>query len=257
GGNGGAAVIKPTPKFTVADGKTVEFSPGNLYWDGTERKFRFEANQWDFQLGVKNVDEWGSGEWEPSHVIHFYWSNTTDWQTPDKEPYAANYSFSTQKTDDVFFTEAPGFQVEGEDAGAWRTLSRAEWNYLLGFDPEQWGQTDDYGRPGAKAKSAWKDLGGGVSGFVILPDDADASVMESITETSDLATHGAVFLPAAGCRYGTDVNAVGSGGNYWSSTPNEAYEDFAYGMYFDSGDVYTDNVSRYSGSAVRLVRDVK
>ncbi|MCQ2308746.1 MAG: hypothetical protein MJZ78_02045, partial [Bacteroidales bacterium] len=118
GGNGGAAVIKPTPKFTVADGKTVEFAPGNLWADATAGNpvFHFEEHQWDFQLGVKNVDEWGFGEWEPSHVIHFFWSNTTDWQTPGMEPYAEDYSYSTQETDDVFFTEASGFQVNGYEA---------------------------------------------------------------------------------------------------------------------------------------------
>ena len=251
GGNGGAAVIKPTPKFTVADGKTVEFAPGNL-WYGTEdgakpeaKAFHFEANQWDF-----------ASTWDASHVCHFFWSNTTDWQTSGKEPYAAIYSFSTQETDDVFFTEAPGFQVKGEDAGAWRTLSRAEWNYLLGYDPGQWAQTETYGRPGAKAKSACKELDGGVSGLVILPDDADASVMGNITETSDLATYGAVFLPAAGYRSGTGVTSVGSGG-YWSSTPNESHKDRAYGMSFSSGSVRTGEGNRLFGYSVRLVRDIK
>ncbi|MCQ2308716.1 MAG: hypothetical protein MJZ78_01890 [Bacteroidales bacterium] len=253
GGNGGAAVIKPTPKFTVADGKTVEFSPGNLYWDGTESKFRFEANQWDTKPAYSETED-GFGTWNSIHVSHFFWSNTTDWQEPGMEPYAEDYSYSTQETNDVFFTEAPGFQVEGEDAGAWRTLSRAEWNYLLGFDPEQWGQTDDYGRPGAKAKSAWKDLGGGVSGFVILPDDADASVMESITETSHLATHGAVFLPAAGDRYYGGVENVGSKCKYYSSTPNEDEADHAYYMSFSSDFVYSSYDYRSTGYAVRLVR---
>ena len=136
-------------------------------------------------------------------------------------------------------------------------MTRDEWNYLLGYDPEQGVQTDDYGRPGAKGLCAWKELDGGThKGLVILPDGTEnpSEVLGSITKTSDLATHGAAFLPAAGYRFGTGVNNVGSYGYYWSSAPNEDYEDYAYRMYFDSGSVSTINYNRYLGYAVRLVR---
>ena len=254
---GNAVVIKPF-LFSVAEGVTVEFAPGNL-WYGTAAgestpAFHFEKNQWDYSLGGP-IEPGYSYCWDPNHVSHFYWSNTTDWQASGMEPYAKDFSCSTEETDDVFFTEAPGFQVEGEDAGAWRTLSKAEWEYLLGFAPGQWAQTESYGRPGAKAKSAFKDLGGGVSGLVILPDDADASVMESITSTSDLATYGAVFFPTVGIRYGTSVEGVGMGNFYWLSTPGEDY-GVVCGVYFDSGgNVSMSNcIYRSFGSPVRLVR---
>jgi hypothetical protein len=65
---------------------------------------------------------------------------------------------------------------------------------------------------------------------------------------------GAVFLPAAGYRLGTDVGDMGSSGLYWSSTPND--EDYAYyvgfiGRYLNAA--YSDY--RGDGFSVRPVQD--
>lgn len=62
-----------------------------------------------------------------------------------------------------------------------------------------------------------------------------------------------LFLPAAGYRFGTDVNDVGSYGYYWSSTPND--ENDAYNVYFDSDDLNPQGYgNRDDGLSVRLVR---
>ena len=91
-----------------------------------------------------------------------------------------------------------------------------------------------------------------VSGLVILPDGSTVTP-SSVTTTALVASSGAVFLPAAGDRLGTDVSYVGSSGYYWSSTPNEDYEGRAYYMLF-SGSVISNYDGRLLGSAVRLVR---
>ena len=64
---------------------------------------------------------------------------------------------------------------------------------------------------------------------------------------------GAVFLPAAGYRYGTSVFNVGSG-SYWSDSSRDSY--YAYGVYFSGGDLYAGHwsSSRRNGFSVRLVR---
>ena len=243
--------VKPVAFSVGMDGdtpRTVKFAPGNLYWDGSA--FRFEENQW-------KTTPTANGTWDANHVSHFYWSNTTDWQTSGKEPYASSYSYSTQTTSDVFFTNSSSFQVAGETAGTWRTLTRDEWNYLLGYDPEQYMQTEECGRPNAKSLCAWKKLDGGThNGLVILPDGTEnpSTVMGGITSTSHLATSGAVFLPAAGYRGGTDVLEAGYSGSYWSGTPDEHLKEGAYTMFFRSGRVMVGYCSRGSGNAVRLVR---
>ena len=64
---------------------------------------------------------------------------------------------------------------------------------------------------------------------------------------------GAVFLPAAGNRDGTDVYNVGSGGYGWSATPYDTGN--AYYLYFDSGGLFPQgDYSRGYGRSVRLVR---
>lgn len=208
-------------KFTVDDsGTAVRFAPGNLYWDGSA--FRFEANQWSF-----------ASTWDANHVSHFFWSKSAS------VAYASNYSDSGASTDDEFFTNSSSFQVHGEDAGTWRTLSDSEWEYLL------------YTRTNAVNLRAWKELDDGThKGLVILPD-GPASVMSSIRSTADLETYGAVFLPAAGKRNGTDVDDAGSYGNYWSGTLGE---DCAFSLYFVSNRVYVNPYDRELGNSVRLVR---
>ncbi|MBQ9474287.1 MAG: hypothetical protein IJU81_07760 [Bacteroidales bacterium] len=64
----------------------------------------------------------------------------------------------------------------------------------------------------------------------------------------------AIFLPAAGARFGTNVNSVSTYGYYWSST--HVNESYAYSVSFCGPMVSLDNWSeRYCGFSVRLVRD--
>lgn len=64
-----------------------------------------------------------------------------------------------------------------------------------------------------------------------------------------------IFFPAAGYRYGTDLNDVGSDGNYWSSSLNTDTPDSGCNLYFNSGDVDPDYWGlRPSGQSVRAVR---
>ena len=264
GGTGDAIVIPATPKFTVGmDGDkpiTVEFAPGNLWYgkaDGEETAaFHFEDNQTAYTT-----------EWKENHVDRFFWSNTTDWQTSGKEPYASSYSYSTQTMSDVFFTEAEGFKV-GNEAG-WRTLSNGEWAYLLNTSGSS-GRTD--------ASRFAKAMVNDVCGLLIFPDNysgtasgtgiADVNATEDVefptSSISDdtwkaMESAGAVFLPAAGLRLGTGVDYAGSEGYYWSSTPHNSMKSNAYYMRFNSQDVYTNSRSRNrnGGLSVRLVRDVK
>ena len=71
---------------------------------------------------------------------------------------------------------------------------------------------------------------------------------------------GAVCLPAAGFRNGSNGNAfvfnVGNHGYYWSASPNNGY--FAYDLYFNSGNVNpSDFNTRSQAYSVRLVTESK
>ncbi len=63
-----------------------------------------------------------------------------------------------------------------------------------------------------------------------------------------------LFLPAAGCRYGTSLSNAGLFGYYWSRTLRTSYPDYAYYLGFYSDDVDWLYSSRYNGRSVRPVR---
>ena len=63
-----------------------------------------------------------------------------------------------------------------------------------------------------------------------------------------------IFLPAAGYRNGSSLNNAGGSGNYWSSSPYEDYSNSrAFGLYFDSDNLFTNYFFRDYGKSVRPV----
>ena len=62
-----------------------------------------------------------------------------------------------------------------------------------------------------------------------------------------------IFLPAAGFRDGSSLIIFGSDGTYWSSTPYENYDSYAYNLYFGSVNHGMGYVFRYLGRSVRPV----
>lgn len=64
---------------------------------------------------------------------------------------------------------------------------------------------------------------------------------------------GHIFLPAAGCRSGSGLNDAGSHGYYWSGSLYESYSSYAYGLYFNSGNVSRYYYGRNYGRSVRPV----
>ena len=59
-------------------------------------------------------------------------------------------------------------------------------------------------------------------------------------------------MPAAGDRLcDGDMYYVGTYGYYWSSTPDDS--DYAWRLYFDSGEVSVGSGGRCYGRSVRLV----
>lgn len=64
-----------------------------------------------------------------------------------------------------------------------------------------------------------------------------------------------IFLPAAGCRFGSSLYHAGTNGYYWSSTPDESYTQGAYYLHFFSGDHYVGWDDRLYGHAVRPVSE--
>ena len=74
-----------------------------------------------------------------------------------------------------------------------------------------------------------------------------------VTSNKEGYTDKSLFLPAAGCRYNSDLCYAGSDGNYWSSSLDTGSPYFAYYLYFDSSGVDWSGSDRYCGRSVRPV----
>lgn len=251
--------------FSVSSTKQVYFSKGNLQYNVNEKKWRFANHQWDVVGGSGtnagnmgcNTNVGAAGPW----IDLFGWGT---WTKNGIEPN----STSTTNTDYKTGVESSGeFEnVCKEGIGEqWFTLSTAEWRYLFNYS----GYTNS-----TRAGKYGEGKVNGVNGVILLPDDWTYPTDLSASSTSaddfksgssswsnsytaedwvKMETAGAVFLPAAGYRYGTSVGRVGSRGYYWSSTARS--ETDAYGLDFDSGYVSPANFgSRCRGQSVRLVR---
>ncbi len=257
--------------FSVGNGKFVAFSKGNLQATTKDNcvtwTFDFAEQQYVY-LGNGGANEKVNGNGTVSEngtVDLFGWVGASSPWTG-----AAMYGISNSETYNSVETYG---NVSGEalksdwgtlvgDGKTWRTLTKDEWKYLFNT------------RGGTEAIRYAKATVCGKAGVILLPDDwrtstyslnntntsGAAFTTNTIADASTWSTledAGAVFLPAAGYRVGTDVSVsvVGSYGNYWSSTANGKV--YVFDLFFYSGEVNPVHDSRrYCGQSVRLVRDL-
>lgn len=236
--------------FSVASGKTVKFSKGNLKatLDGSGNVTAWSFH--DTQYGMVNTDA-GTQSFTSSSIDLFGWSTS-----------ATLYGINSSTSDIYCGSFLDWGAAASKDLGyGWRTLTSTEWTYLLD------GRT-------SVATRYCKATVNSKTGMVIFPDSythptgvtAVASANKKIGAAyttnnwsgknwTKMEAAGAIFLPSAGTRYGTDVYIMGTYGRYWSSTAgnaNDAYYLYFYGSYVNPAN---DN-SRYFGYSVRLVQDL-
>ncbi len=249
------------PVFSVSATKQVAFSKGNLQCtlSATDTTWSFAENQYDM-LGTANV----SGSALADKIDLFGWSGSTG---------SAKWGISTSTDYNDYsgdFVDWGQNTIGTNTQNTYRTLTNDEWDYLLNT------RTDAANKKGVARIKLNDDGTDYVNGLILLPDSWTCP--ENITFKSDFASAygeqayadyqtftladwqkleaaGAVFLPASGRRYGSDVSRVQYYGYYWSATPDDTF--YAYYLYFISLGAYTDFNYRYYGHAVRLVQDIK
>ena len=221
-------------RFTVNnEGKQVYFAKGNL--QNINGQWRFAEHQYDY-LGTYSVTAWDL----------FGWSTA-----------ATNFGMSTSTSCSDYSGSFVNWGTQIGDGHTWETLSRAEWYYVL------------YTRTDAASKRG-RGTVNGVQGMILLPDEWTLPAGLTFTrgtsytigwamnqytaaEWEQMEAAGAVFLPAAGLRYGTEVRYVSSSGEYWSSTPYN--ENDAISMTFGSSTTITGYDNRSVGRSVRFVQE--
>ena len=252
-----AEVVKPdllSGVFSVSGSKTVKFSKGNLQatYDGSNWTWAFAANQWDYignAAGNTMVTATSPFISENATVDLFGWVGaSSNWTGVNK--YGITSSSATNNKNGYGNVASESLKSDwGTLIGSgWRTLSMAEWTYLLSTRTVNGGK-------GADKSYTLNQSVNGKRGMVIYPDNYTGAVYSGSNWASFEAA-GCVFLPAAGWRDGTTINnSINDRGYYWSTTPSNA--PAAKRMFFAGGLELDGDNSRAFGFSVRLVREVE
>ena len=275
-----------TAVFSVSADRQVFFSQGNLQYQASTNSWHFAENQWDFVGTQQAPDGYPNGGTitgsDNANISRTYsgWIDLFGWGTSGwnsganaYQPYSISTSSSDYYPGGDYNNNLTGNYANadwgvcnkisngGNQAGMWRTLTLEEWDYLINS------------RANASSKYGVATING-VNGLVLLPDNwtlpSDVGFTSGVAKRSGstyfqtvnsysaeewekMEANGAVFLPAAGNRYGTRVEIVGEACYYWSSSMYSNGEAHAFA--FNSMKVYNTKSNRASGSAVRLVKD--
>jgi len=231
-----------TGKFSISAKQSVYFSKGNLQYRPSTKTWRFALNQYDI-VGMDNTNI--SGTYDGWIDLFGYGTGSNPTQSSsDSKDYASFSEWGLNKISNG-----------GNKAKMWRSLTMEEWGYIL-FD-----------RTNAASLRGLATVND-VPGLIILPDQ--------FKQPSDLVWHGgalrydiniypldhwakmekagAVFMPAAGMRYGKECADVHAKGFYWSSTPYKHDATEANGPYFDEKEIDWYAYPRRFGQSVRLVQ---
>ena len=241
-------------KFSIDGSNTVHFSQGNLQYDRSTTTWSFMDYQWStVETSGQNV---GNGYTNQNIVGLFGWSANV----------SNNFGISTS-TD---YSDYSGSFVDwgtnnitnGGGANHWSTPSKTEWQYIFNT------------RSASTGRFSKAYLFGTTHGMILFPDHYthpnDVPVPTGINLTDNTSWNGnqytaeqwakmeaagAVFLPAAGDRNGTNVGGVGNYGVYWSSAAYDGSDGSrAWYVYFNENNVYPgSHYFRRFGQSVRLV----
>ena len=242
--------------FSVATDKQVTFSKGNLQYHPANNKWRFAENQTDYIGNANsNISSINYGSSYNGWLDLFGWSTSETYFGVSTSTDYSNYSGS--------FVDWGTNKIDNDVPNTWRTLNYDEWHYLL------------LERPNYSSLCGVAQVDG-ANGLILLPDSwtcpADVTFQSGFhidfgsdyyaayqtftaKQWSKLESAGAVFLPAAGMRWGTSISSVHGYGFYWSATRYDSGR--AFDLVFDPTEAYmSNNHYRDTGRSVRLVKDL-
>ena len=265
-------------KFTInASGDQVYFSKGNLQYTKSTQTWSFMEHQYDI---VETTNQDVGYNYENQDIVSLFGYGTSGWNSGAElflincyHPWDTDNSLANEfggthyfpgdlKNSNADWGQYNSIRNGGNQVGLWRTLTEDEWRYIF------------FARNTISGIRYAKACVNNVNGVIILPDDWNDNLYNlnctnigdmnfnsntiTVSQWGTLEQHGAVFLPAAGYRFGTSVSDVNSEGSYWSAT-----HDYHYGMnynafswYFSGLHLYSKSLINFMGLSVRLVHDV-
>ena len=265
--------------FAVNDSSQVYFSQGNLQYRASTNTWRFATNQWDYVGGTANGIQYGTVSGSSNNNIsptYSGWIDLFGWGTSGYNHGATCYQpWDTIMSYSYYWAYGGAFNSLYDETGmadwgynaisnggnqenyGWRTLTQNEWEYIINT------RNTPSGIRYTKANV------NNINGLIILPDNwsndyynfnninsSSSSFNDNVITGSQwylLEQYGAVFLPGAGGRTGTQLIAVPTGyGIYWLAT--KCSGDYAYIIWFnDEVCSATDSDPKSFGRSVRLV----
>ena len=219
--------------FSISESKYITFSPGNLLYNSSTKKWSFSSS-----LGGGTLLGWSGSR-------------------------TYNYGVSTSVVTNDYsgdFVDWGRLTIGSDSPNTWRTLTSSEWGYILNK------------RKNAADKKGVAKVGE-TAGLILLPDfwecPIDIDFVTGLVNSGDfsnaqkitieqwqlLKDAGAIFLPASGTRWNTNTSDSGKIGSYW--TPNVS-SNYVICMEFTATSIALSSLSNYpSGKSVRLVKDIQ
>ena len=246
-------------EFSISETKKVAFASGNLQYTQSTDTWSFAENDYDI-IGKDNIIQVNGEKKLADKIDMFGWSS-------DANP-SAQWGISTSKKPEDYcgvFVDWGNNQIGMDPVNTWRTLSREEWRYII----EK--------RANAEILKGAACVNG-TNGVILLPDTwecpTDISFKSgfsneysiiaytkyqtfNVTQWEMMKQAGAIFLPAAGCRRGTEMGDEGLYGDYYTATVNPSDNvGRAYYISIYSDEITDVNYASEYGRCVRLVRDL-
>ena len=165
-------------------------------------------------VGASSPEEYGD---------YFAWGEASTKETYDYDN-CPTYGLSKSELQSQGYIDSEGNLTAQYDAatanwgGSWRMPTKAEYNELLNDCTWEWINNNDF--------KGYKVTG---------PSGAS------------------IFLPAAGGRNGSSLYDAGGDGHYWSSTPSDYDDNYAYDLIFYGSYLLMGSDNRYYGLSVRPV----
>ena len=245
------AVVKTSDstltKFSVSGDKEVYFSKANLRYDESSGVWSFHDNQFDGCIGYVTGSYPQGYNVSPNGTKMDRFSWGFQYPTTTGESDYVDGSRNLNRTDGTDW----GCALTGEGNNNWRTLTSAEWNYLLNNKTGVRGDNrfmkvtiGTLNITDPNTNTTYNELY--LSGLFIAPDNFDPSKYSftssfanktwnnstcqgiNITDANTLLAAGCVFLPALGYRdengyqdwyyYSGSPTNTNFAGYYWSAT---------------------------------------
>ena len=245
-----------TSLFSISPTERVYFSKGNLQYKASTDTWRFAEHQWDC-AGTNNQNI------SPTYND---WIDLFGWGTGDN-PTNSSKNEEDYETFNDWGENA--ISNGGNKAKIWRTLTKDECNYVF------------CQRNTASGIRYAKATVNGIKGIILLPDNwnknyyklkkvnddsafSDANKISLSTWLKKFEVNGAVFLPCAGERFGTEVRGQFNSNypfiiEYWSAT-RDVKSGGSYHIEFREYRnhkswirMYIGSIFKHKGNSVRLV----